>query len=219
MRTVDQLLFGYRHGHELIAGSRELTAAALREVMPHADAALEPTEEQQLVGVWVHSIESYLLGRIWPAPEESRPGAVWAHVLLIGREDLRAGPLSALPTLLRRPDESSLDGYAERLAWPADAEPIRVPPPLGRALVNATLPGDERPHVVLWPTPEEARSALVALLDAMPAARRADLSFRTRERVRPAASPYRVQVAASLRGRGSNMLVPVIDARPAPPIG
>jgi len=219
MRTVDQLLFGYRHGHELIAGSRELTAAALREVMPHADAALEPTEEHQLVGVWVHSIESYLLCRIWPAPEQSRPGAVWAHLLLIGVEDLRTGPLSALPTLLRRPEEADLDGYGERLAWPAEGEPITVPPPLGRALVDATLPGDDRSHVVLWPAPEDAQSALVALLDVMPAARRADLSFRTRDRVRPVASPYRVQVAASLRGRGSNMLVPVIDARPAPPIG
>ena len=79
MRTVDQLLFGYRDGHELIAGSRELTAAALREVMPHADASLEPTEEHQLVGVWVASIERYLLGRIWSAPERSRPGAVWAQ--------------------------------------------------------------------------------------------------------------------------------------------
>lgn len=218
MRTVDQLLFGYRNGHELIAASRELTAAQLREVVPHVDASLEPAEEHQLVGVWIHSIECYLLARIWPAAGQSRPGAVWAHALLIGADELHAGSLAGLQTLLRRPDESGADRYDEPLAWPADSEPIRVPPPLGRALVDATLPGDDRPHVVLWPAPEEAQSALVALLDAMPAARRADLSFRTRERVRPVASPYRVQVAASLRGRDSNMLVPVIDARPAPPI-
>jgi hypothetical protein len=219
MRTVDQLLFGYRDGHELIAGSRELTAVALREVMPHADASLEPTEEHQLVGVWVSSIESYLLGRIWPAPEQSRPGAVWAHVLLIDGEDLRAAQLSALPTLLRRPDEAALDSYGERLDWPAEAERIRVPPPLGRALVDATLPGDDRPHVVLWPTPDEAQSALVALLDAMPAVRRADLSFRTRERVRPGGSAYRVQVAVSLRGAAADTTTPVIDAREVPAAG
>jgi hypothetical protein len=219
MRTVDQLLFGYRHGHELIAGSRELSAAALREVMPHADASLEPMEEHQLVGVWVDSIESYLLGRIWPAPEHSRPGAVWAHVLLIGAEDLRAGPLSALPTLLRRPDEGALDYYSERLDWPPELDPITVPPPLGRALVDATRPGDDRPHVVLWPTPAQAESALVALLDVMPAARRAGLSFRTRERARPGASAYRVQVAASLRGGAADTAAPVIDARDAPPAG
>ena len=217
MRTVDQLLFGYRDGHELIAGSRELTAVGLREVMPHADASLEPTEEHQLVGAWVSSIESYLLGRIWPAPEQSRPGAVWAHVLLIAGEDLRTAQLSALPTLLRRP-EAAIDRYAERLTWPAEAEPIRVPPPLGRALVDATLPGDERPHVVLWPTPEEAQTALVALLDAMPAARRAHLSFRTRERARPGASAYRVQVATSLRGAATGD-GPVIDALETPPAG
>ena len=219
MRTVDQLLFGYRDGHELIAGSRELSATALREVMPHADASLEPTEEHQLVGVWVGSIERYLLGRIWSAPERSRPGAVWAHVLLIGAEDLGAGPLSALPTLLRRPDEAALDTYDQRLDWPADGEPITVPPQLGRALVDATRPDDERPHVVLWPTPAQAESALVALLDAMPAARRAGLSFRTRDRARPGASPYRVQVAASLRGDVADTTVPVIDARATAPIG
>ena len=94
-----------------------------------------------------------------------------------------------------------------------------MPPPLGRALVDATLPGDERPHVVLWPTPDEAQSALVALLDAMPGARRADLSFRTRERVRPGASPYRVQVAAALRGAAADTTAPVIDAREAPAAG
>ena len=218
MRSVDQLLFGYRHGHELIAGSRELTAAALREITPHADASLEPAEEHQLVGVWVSTIESYLLGRIWSAPEQSRPGAVWAHMLLIGAEDLCAGRLAGLLTLLRRPDEADIDGYSERLDWPSDCEPIRVPQPLGRALVDATRPGDNRSHIVLWPGPEESQRALVALLDAMPAARRADLSFRTRERVRPTTSPYRVQVAASLRGRNSGVSVPVIDARPAPPI-
>lgn len=219
MRTVDQLLFGYRGGHELIVGSRELTAAALREIMPHADASLEPTEEHQLVGVWVASIERYLLGRIWSAPEQSRPGAVWAHVLLIGAEDLRAGPLSALPTLLRRPDGAALDSYGERLDWPAEGEPITVPPPLGRALVDATRPGDERPHVVLWPAPAQAESALVALLDVMPATRRASLSFRTRDRARPGASAYRVQVAASLRGAAADATAPVIDARETPPVG
>ena len=219
MRTVDQLLFGYRNGHELVGGSLELTAAQLREVMPHADGSLERTEEHQLVGIWISSIERYLLARIWPAPEQSRPGAVWAHALLIDAEDLRARPLAALPSLLCRPDAAAIDGYSDRLAWPADCEPIRVPGPLGRALVDATLPADDRPHVVLWPEAAQAQSALVALLDAMPAARRSRLSFRTRERVRPGASAYRVQVAASLRGGGAEATVPVIDPCGAPPAG
>ena len=221
MATVEQLLFGYRHGHELIAGSRELTAAQLREVMPHVDASLEGTEEHQLVGVWISSVERYLLARIWPAPEQSRPGAVWAHALLIDAEDLRARPLAALPTMLRRPDEAAVNGYGEHLGWPAHGEPLRVPPALGRALVNATLPGDDRPRVVLWRAPQQAESALVALLDAMPSTRRPGLSFRTRERVRPGASAYRVQVAASLRGAsaGADAAAPVIDAREAPPAG
>ena len=216
MRAVDQLLFGYRNGHELIAGSLELTAAQLREVMPHVDASLESAEEHQLVGVWVSSVERYLLARIWPAPEAPRPGAVWAHALLIAAEDLRTGPLAALPAMLRRPDEDVDDAYGQCLEWPENRDPLRVPAPLGRALVEATLPGDDRPHIVLWPEAQEAQSALVALLDAMPATRRAGLGFRTRERVRPGPSPYRVQVAATLRS-GGDPATPVIDAREAPP--
>ena len=41
---VDQLLFGYRNGHELVAGSRTLSAGAQRELLPHVDASLESEE-------------------------------------------------------------------------------------------------------------------------------------------------------------------------------
>ena len=213
MRTVDQLLFGYRDGHELIAGSLELNGAQLQEVMPHTDASLDGVREHQLVGVWIASVERYLLCRIWPAPERRRPGAVWAHALLISGDDLRAGQLGGLRNLLRRPAEAT-DAYARKLAWPPDAGPIRVTPRLGRALAEAVTARDRRPHIILWRTPEEAQDALVALLNLTPASSRAQLSFRTRERVRAgASSPYRIQVAASLRGSTAQDAQLVIDAR------
>jgi hypothetical protein len=216
MPSVDQLLFGYRDGHELIAGSMELDAAALQEIVPHTDASLDGEHEHQLVGTWIASAQRYLLCRIWPAPEQRRPGAVWAHGLLISGEDLRAGPLAGLRTLLRRPEQAT-DAYAHTLAWPADDGPISVPPRLGRALAEAVSARDQRPHIVLWRPPEDAQDALIALLNVMPAAHRAALSFRTRERVRAGSSPYRLQIAAGLRGEAAAGAPLVIDAREVPP--
>jgi hypothetical protein len=210
MRTVDQLLFGYRAGHELIAGSLELTAPQLQEIMPHTDASFDGPHEHQLVGAWIDSAQRYLLARVWPAPEGTRPGAVWAHALLIAADDLRAGSLIALPRLLRRPAQR-VEGYGVPLAWPDHCPIVRVAPRLGRALVEAATARDRRPRIVLWRPPEQAHAALVALLDVTAPEQRRQLSFRTRERVGGGASRYRVQVAAALRGDAH--AAPVIDAR------
>jgi len=211
MRTVDQLLFGYRAGHELIDASLELTAAQLQDVMPHTDATFDGAHEHQLVGAWIDSAQRYLLARIWPAPEGSRPGAVWAHALLISADDLRAGPLTALPRLLRRPARD-VAGYGVPLAWPEEHPIVRVAPRLGRALVEAATACDRR-RIVLWRPPEQAQDALVALLDITAPEQRHQLSFRTAERARAGASRYQVRVAAALRGDAS--AAHVIDARVA----
>ena len=74
--AVDQLLFGYRDGHELIAGSRPLSTVQQRDLLPHVDASFEAADERQLVGAAISSLDGYLLARIWPAPERPRRGAV-----------------------------------------------------------------------------------------------------------------------------------------------
>jgi GTPase-associated protein 1, N-terminal domain type 1 len=218
IETVDQLLFGYRDGHELIAGSCRLHPAHLRDVLAHVDAAVESDDERQLVGTWLESLEAYLLARIWAAPERPRPGAVWAHVVLISGAQLNQGRTTNLVALLRRPAERDLGGYDERLAWPADrrAETAPVPVPLAHALAAAAHAADGRPRIVLWPTPADAEDALVALLDSMPPALRRGLSFRTRERARWTGWPYRVQVAGSVSGRATEEAALVVDARPRP---
>jgi hypothetical protein len=212
MRTVDQLLFGYRAGHELIAGSLELTGTQLHEVMPHTDAGFDSAQAHQLVGTWIGSAQRYLLCRIWPAPEMARTGAVWAHALMISNEDLHAGPLTGLPALLRRPTDT-LDGYGAPLAWPALAPAVPVHPRLGRALAEAAMAGDPRPRTVLWNPSEQAQDALIALLQVTAPARRPQLSFRTRERARGGMSRYRVQVASALGGDAESDSELVIDAR------
>jgi len=212
--TVDQLLFGYRDGHELIAGSRELSPAQLRDVLPHIDASIEQAEERQLVGVWIPSLDAYLLARIWPAPERPRPGAVWGHALLVGADQLRRRALTGLPGLLRRPDGECLDSYLTPLAWPRAVARAGAERPLTRALVWAALGREHRPAVVLWDDPPAGEELLVALLDAFPAAARPRLSFRTRAQARLDA--YGVVLAGAISGR-TDQDVFVIDARRPPP--
>ena len=71
------------------------------------------------------------------------------------------------------------------------------------------------PAARMWPAPTEAEGALVALLAAFPAAQRSELSFRTREQVRPGPSPYRVQVAASVSGPTNELVIDMRERRAA----
>jgi len=215
-QVLDQLLFGYRDGHELLAGSRELSALQQRDMLPHIDASFERADEQQLVGTPIPSLDGYLLARIWPAPEQARPGAVWAHALLLTAEQLRCGRLGGLLGLLRRPVDGRFGGYGDKLAWPSGFDVTTTPQPLARAVTWAALVADQRPRVLLWHDAVDAEHALIAQLDALPGGARKELSFRTRERARLGASAYSVQVASLLSGRTAAATGIVIDARRPP---
>ncbi|MGD0981396.1 MAG: hypothetical protein ABR946_07925 [Solirubrobacteraceae bacterium] len=211
MDVVDQLLFGYRNGHELIAGSRSLTPRQQRDVLPHLDASFDHADAQQLVGIGIPSLDGYLIARIWPAPERPRPGAVWAHALLLSAEQLARVPLAGLRALLRRPLDERYEPYRSPLTLP-DGTEHAAPPLLTRALTWALQSGGGGRVIVLWDDPDEAEGALIALLDASPARDRIALSFRTRERARPS-SPYRIQVAAAVAGPVGEARELVIDPR------
>jgi hypothetical protein len=216
---VDQLLFGYRNGHELIAGSRTLSASEQRELLPHVDASLESEDERDLIGISLPSL-GYVLARIWPAPELPRRGAVWTHALVVGLAELRARGLHSLLRLLRRPSGDELDAYSAPLPWP-DAAPDRLAGPaaaLAPTLVWAALGEPDGPRAVICKQGEErhAEHALIALLDALPPFARPALSFRTRARARLEGSPYRVQVAPGLAGRSEESDRAVLDARRPP---
>jgi hypothetical protein len=215
MAPVDQLLFGYRDGHELIAGSRELSPAQLRDVLRHTDASIGGAEPPELVGTWIDSLDRYVLARIWPAPERPRPGAVWAHALLIADRELRSAPLTGLPGLLLRPAGDGFDRYRTPLPWPRPVELAPLTRPLGQALVWVALDGGAPAGAVLWDEPTAGEDALIAMLDVMPPTARRRLSFRTGARLRPGS--YSVVVTSQLGGRAQNDGCAVIDARQAPP--
>jgi hypothetical protein len=211
MDRVDQLLFGYGDGHQLIAGSRSLSPRQQRDVLPHLDASFEQAEVQQLVGIGIPSLEAYLLGRIWPAPERPRPGSVWAHALLLSARQLAHMQLAGLLGLLQRPHDGQFAPYSSALSWPPNVKnPPR--PPLLSILAWALQSPHDSPLIVLWDRADEAELALVALLDATRGAHRFALSFRSRARAR-LASPYRIQVAAAIAGAVGDARELVIDPR------
>jgi hypothetical protein len=215
MDAVDQFLFGYRDGHQLIAASRALSPRQQRDVLPHLDASFDHADARQLVGIGVPSLDGYLLARLWPAPELPRPGAVWAHALLLSTDQLAHIRLGGLLGLLRRPLNDQFEGYSTAVPLP-DGSEAPAPPLLTRALNWALQSAGENPVIVLWDSPDEAEAALVAMLDAAPAAARMALSFRTRERARPS-SPYRIQVAAAVAGPVGDARDLVLDPRHPPP--
>ena len=117
---IDQLLFGYRDGHELLASSFKIDARLEAELLPHADARFEDRSEHYLVGLPVSSLERFMLTRIWPAPELPRPGAVCAYSLLIEETALTSLDPLRLLDLFRRPSEpNELGRYTSTLACEA----------------------------------------------------------------------------------------------------
>ena len=215
---IDQLLFGYRDGHELLAGSIPIEARLQARLLPHTDARFDDKSGHYLVGVPVADLERYLLVRIWPAPEISRPGAVWAHALLIEPQLLREADPRSFAALFRRPEDTEdFSNYGKPLAWSSErlAERSHDPQPsLALALSQAIYDPEQKPAVVIWRLASEAEDGLFAAWHRLPADERLGFSFRTRGKARSGAGPYFLQVASALGGRSeSSSAVTLIDAR------
>jgi hypothetical protein len=219
-RLVEQVVFGYRDGHELLASSIDLNPHHARELLPHLDGSFEDDTPHYLIGTSVPSVGRYLLARIWPAPEAPRPGAVWAHGLLFDFEAVTDGVARWL-TQLRRPSFETLTEYEEPATEPAGDPAVQPVRELLVGLTWAALAAADQQPVVLWDPVEDAEPALLALLDSLPSSVRPGLSFRTRTRARLGPSRYELQVARGILGRSGQARSPVLNLRspttPKPP--
>lgn len=81
MDLVEQALLGYDNGHRLLASSCEMPTSALATLVATSDTAVKTG--RVLTGQLLNDTQIYALCATWRAPEISRPGAVWAHVLLL----------------------------------------------------------------------------------------------------------------------------------------
>jgi hypothetical protein len=117
---LQQALFGYRDGHNLMAASISLPPRVKQFLATVTDSSgPENTRgfEGALTGLPVPETDFYALFRTWPAPEMSRPGCVWSHLILIQLADLaRVQELFHLGALCSRPEfPINLSSYEEVL--------------------------------------------------------------------------------------------------------
>jgi hypothetical protein len=81
---VDQALFGYSDGHHLLASSLRFGPRELERLLILSDIASNAASagaDGYWTGVPLADSEKYAFMRTWPAPEMSRPGCVWTHVI------------------------------------------------------------------------------------------------------------------------------------------
>src|SRR4051794_9036647 len=92
---LDQCLFGYNDGHRLLASSTRLPPEAASLLLVHSDLLpgfKSAQSDRYWTGLPIPSAKVYALMRTWLAPELSRPGCVWTHVLLIRFADMARLP-------------------------------------------------------------------------------------------------------------------------------
>ena len=108
--TLHQALFGYDGGHQLLAASARLPTDAkhLLAVATDSSGSAPATGfDQVYTGMPLPGTEFYALFSTWLAPEMSRPGCVWSHVLLVELADLaQLVDLGELRQLFCRPKKT-----------------------------------------------------------------------------------------------------------------
>ncbi|MDP2605449.1 MAG: hypothetical protein Q8S00_23140 [Deltaproteobacteria bacterium] len=104
---IDQALFGYREGHNLVASSVALSPRVRHFLATITDASGPETPEGfevSYTGLPVPETDYYAFFCTWPAPEMPRPGCVWSHVLLLNLTDLaQLADLSVFRSVCLRP--------------------------------------------------------------------------------------------------------------------
>lgn len=110
---VDQAVYGYSNGHRQLASSLSLSSIDMYELAAASDLAPGvdlSSDNSYLTGLILPESKRYALIRTWLAPEMPRPGCVWSHVLLLGREVLSSlVDLTVLNECFRRPADYEND--------------------------------------------------------------------------------------------------------------
>lgn len=105
---IEQYLFGYMDGHRLLASSSKISEETIAQLLLWSDLAPNvriPINGSYWTGKPIPSSKVYALIKTWLAPEMSRPGCVWSHVLLISFADIaRFSDLSILTKYFQRPN-------------------------------------------------------------------------------------------------------------------
>lgn len=180
---LHQALYGYRRGHEQLACSvalRPESRAALLVLTDMSGPSLIPGFESYLTGVPLPDDGLYAFARTWYAPEMSRPGCVWTHVILIKMEDLTGiDRLEDLATLFRRPERDDWS-YEHTLALDeaSEYEVPRALPEDAERLLNGFY-ASSGPVILTASSPEENESLILSLWSLQGPKSRFSFSFCT----------------------------------------
>jgi hypothetical protein len=132
---VHQCLFGYHDGHRLLTTSFQLPeeeASLLLLLSDLAPGLSLPANGNYWTGISLPNIKSYALMRTWLAPELSRPGCVWTHVLIIAFSDIARFPnLSILREYFTRPSIA--------IGFELYAVPLLLPSPSGASPLDQVI--------------------------------------------------------------------------------
>lgn len=114
--TIHQLLHGYERGHRLLASSVAVPQSVERTIAVQSDlSGPSPVSgfDSYLSGYPLPDLKCFAFARTWYASEQSRPGCVWTHTLLLEHNFLDHAPsLFSLVNLFRRPP-GPLPGYPD----------------------------------------------------------------------------------------------------------
>jgi hypothetical protein len=155
---LQQALFGYRDGHNLLATSTALAPRTRQFLATITDSSgPENTKgfEGAFTGLPVPETDFYALFRTWPAPEMPRPGCVWSHVILIQLADL-----ARIPALFQ------LGNLCSRPSVPIDAARYEAPLSLDVTKSEESPAGkldQMRLHCLVWALYEHPEVGVVIL--------------------------------------------------------
>ena len=175
---IDQALLGYDRGHRLLASSLRLPRDAEAALVALSDTDVR--HGRRLTGMPLDSLDRYALIATWPAPDAGRPGAVFAHALLLHADAFQEFDVSDLAALLSAPhDSGSIPSYAE----PLSARRVQrraTPPSEGDAYLCARALYASKVRHANVEDPQAAEAALLALWSAQWPALQARFSFALR---------------------------------------
>jgi GTPase-associated protein 1, N-terminal domain type 1 len=88
--VIEQCLFGYRHGHRLLASSQQIPMNVQQSFLGRTDAKIDSLSKSTLLqGFPVPTANAYAVARTWPdRRKNARSGTVLTHLLLIKPADL-----------------------------------------------------------------------------------------------------------------------------------
>lgn len=118
---IEQSLYGYAEGHRLLAGSitANFSHKTQQQLLRLSDASATELSKNQsvcLTGFPLAELKKYALIKTWNAPEVSRSGCVWSHVLFINFFDMgRIADLSNLLSFFQYPNVKDFSCYKQSL--------------------------------------------------------------------------------------------------------